>query len=197
MADEIVNLNFDGVEASDKAYTRPGTIGIFKITDLSIGKSKTKQTPGMTVKFENEDSQFSHTFYLQASTPEKTKKLLGRVQALYSYIYGEGNKLSGGINNAILTAKFKGKELALKVSGEVSSNGKGFATLSYSGFGRPVAEKDFLRFTAEEENAVSAALQAIEASRSSSNADGEQSSGGGSEEQFANAGAGSEATENF
>lgn len=176
MVEDFGSINFDNVVATaDKGFTRPGTIDEFEITKIDLGKSKTKQTLGLTVRFENDNSGFSHTFYLKGSDDTKTKTLLGRVQALLQYIGGEGNKLSGQVNLAQFNAKMLKKKLALKVTGEVSNTGKGFATLGFSGFGKPANELKFLKFTAEEEKAIDKALEAIESSRSN-NSDSEVSS---------------------
>jgi hypothetical protein len=175
MAEDIGAINFDDVKpTSDKGFTRPGTIDVFKIVKIEFGKSKNKSTPGMTVFFENSDSGFNHTFYLQGSDAEKTKMMLGRVQALLTYVHGESGKLTGNITAPILIAKLKDKELALKVTGEVSNTGKGYANLPFGGFGKLKSELSFLKFTAEEEKGIDAAIEAIESSRSS-RSDNEQS----------------------
>jgi hypothetical protein len=182
MADEIGAINFDGVEATaDKGFTRPGTIDVFKITKVEFANSSKKGTPGMVVTFENSESSFRHTFYLKASTPDKTKTMLGRIQALLKYVRGENEKLQGNITPAILVAKLKDQELALKVGGEVSSNGKGFATLSFSGFGKMKNELSFLKFTAEEQTKIDEALEAIENSRA--NTSDQEGSGSSSESE--------------
>lgn len=174
--EDIGAINFDNVTATaDKGYTRPGVIDIFKITKVEFGNSKNAGTPGMTLTFENLDSFFSHTFYLRGKTPESTKTMLGRVQALLGYIHGEAGKLTGSITGPILTAKLKDKELALKVVGKVSDQGKGFADLSFGGFGKNKSELSFLRFTAEEERLNTRANDAIESSRAS-RSDSENSS---------------------
>lgn len=159
-------LNFDGVVATaDKQFTRPGTIDIFEIKKVEFGKSKNKGTAGMTCTFENEDSSFNDTFYLQGSTADKTKVMLGRVQALYSYVFGEDAKLTGNVTPDQIVAKLTGKKLALKVGGEVSNTGKGYAKLGFAGFGAMADQVTFLKFNADEQKMVQNALDAIEASR--------------------------------
>lgn len=169
-------LNFDGVDVTaDKSITRPGTIDVFKITSLKVESSKNTNTPYIKVQFENQDSSFNHSFFLAGKDPDKTKKVLARVQTLLVAIGGESNRLSGKVTSEQLTAKLLNKEVALKVSGEVSSNGKGFPTLSYAGFCKSKEEVEFLKFTKDEQTAIDEALEAIQNSRSS-NADAETSS---------------------
>jgi hypothetical protein len=169
-------FDFTGVDsAASKPLTKPGTIGVFKIQKVEFKGSKNKGTPTMEVQFENEDSSFTDRFFLKGSDDDKTKKMLGRIQSLFESIYGPDGKLKGQINEEQIKVKLVGKELALKVSGEVSSNGKGYPRLSFGGFCKPKNEVSFLSFTSDEKKAIDEALEAIEASRSG-NADSESES---------------------
>lgn len=160
-------IDFTGTEAaSSKPYTRPGTIDVFKITKAEFDSSKNTKKPYLKLIFENTDSMFSHSFFLAGKDTDTTKKVLSRIQYVLVTIHGEAGKLTGKITEEQIKAKLVGKEIGLKVKGEVSDQGKGFATLSFSGFASKPEEVKFLSFTKEEQQSIEEALEAIDASRS-------------------------------
>jgi hypothetical protein len=174
-------LNFDGIDAAaSKSLTEPGTIDVFKISGVEFADSKTKKTPYMRITFENKDSNFSHSFFLVGKDADKTKKMLSRIQLLMVSVNGEEGKLKGNVTEEGIKKALLNKEVALKVLGEVSSNGKGYPTLGFSAFAKKKEEVDFLSFTSQEQKLIDAAKEAIEASRSGG-AD-QESTGGGMEE---------------
>lgn len=160
-------IDFTGTEAAaSKPYTRPGTIDVFKIVKVEFASSKNTAKPYLKATFENKDSMFSHSFFLIGKDADSTKKVLSRVQYLLVTIHGEAGKLTGKITEDQIKAKLLNKEIGLKVKGEVSDQGKGFATLSFAGFASKPEEVQFLSFTKEEQQSNEEALEAINASRS-------------------------------
>lgn len=160
-------IDFTGTEAaSSKPYTRPGTIDVFKITKADFESSKNTKKPYLKLTFENKDSMFSHSFFLAGKDADSTKKVLSRIQYMLVTIHGESGKLTGKITEEQIKLKLVGKEIGLKVSGEVSDQGKGFATLSFSGFASKPEEVQFLSFNKQEQQKIDEALEAIDAARS-------------------------------
>lgn len=160
-------VDFTGVpEASDKAMTSPGTIDVFKITGVEFAETQNTGKPFMKVVFENKDSSFSHNFFM-------TQPALPRIQALARAVTGQpftGNQ----VTEEQIASALKGKEVALKVLGRVNEEtGKGYPDLGFGGFGKSVAQKDELIFSATEQRIVNDTLEAIAQSRMG-NADSEQ-----------------------
>jgi hypothetical protein len=166
---EGMQFSFGGVAAATELeLTMPGTIGIFDITKVEFGESKEKKAPYMrhvyTLKQildpETKElkaakpSSFNHDFYLNSAA------VMARTQYLHKVMYG--TEMTENANVAQLTAKFQGKEIALKVSGKVGDNGKGYPDLAFAGFAKkPEAVKE-LAFTAQEKGIIARAMAAIE-----------------------------------
>lgn len=174
-------LDFGGVAAaSEYSMTSPGTRGIFVIDVVAFGTSKEKSTPFMELTFVNkaESTSFRHKFYLTAGA-------LPRIQ--YLHVQVNGSEITAGSMDqtaleAKLTAAFKGKEVALKTTGQVNEdNGKAYVDLPYSGFAKPAAayksDPNILKFTPQETGLVNEALAAMTKSRPQ-NADTESSNTG-------------------
>jgi hypothetical protein len=139
-------ISFKGVEeAKDRVMTRPGTIGIFKISDVKFGQSEKKATYFMGVTFSRKEDEFSHRFYL-------SEKALPRVVSLVKA--ASGTILDGDdVSEEKLIALLKGKELAMKVTGRIDEeNGKAYADLSFGGFCKDTAEIGELVFNHKEED---------------------------------------------
>ena len=137
-------LNFEGVdEAVNTQFTQPGTIAMFTISDCEFITSKEKSTPGLKVTFteiSKDETVFSHNFWLTANS-------LTRIQTLAKYTLKE--KLIGQINPAGLVARFKGKQLPLKVIAQINeTKGRAYASLSYADFSAEKIEE--LKFNAKE-----------------------------------------------
>ena len=138
-------LNFEGVdEAVNTQFTQPGTIAMFIITDCEFITAKTeKATPGLKCTFTEiggEETVFSHSFWLTANS-------LTRIQTLATHALKE--KLVGQINPAGLVARFKGKQLPLKVIAQINeTKGRAYAGLSYADFSAEKIEE--LKFNAKE-----------------------------------------------
>lgn len=153
-----MELDFKGVDqAKGKPMTVPGTIGLFTITAVKFDKSKEKQTPYMEVTFDHESdgTQFRHSFYL-------SQKALPRIQHLIAS--ATGSEITEKITHEILPKKLMGKKIGLKVLGEISNKGKGFPTISYSGFATSPEEVQFLSLTSLEKEACEAAKEAMKRS---------------------------------
>lgn len=166
------DFNFDGVEAaSGISMTMPGTIGLFNIGKVEFGASKEKSTPFMKLTFEcykrrendnkmvDESSSFNHAFYMSS------EGALKRVQYLALVMFGQ--EFTGRLTEAQLTAAFLGKKVALKVSGQVGNNGKGYPDLSFAGFAKKIEECENLSFNSQEAADIRDALEAIKEARSS------------------------------
>lgn len=161
-------FNFDNVSsAAERIMTQPGTLGIFKISEVTFGVSKEKQSPFMELTFEDKDSSFKHPFYL-------SEKALPRIQSVIKAVMGK--EVKGNINEEQLVVMLKGKEIALKVTGQVSNKGKGYPNLSFGGFCKPKGEVQFLEFNSKENDEIAAAKAAI--ARNSSAGDSEGTSSG-------------------
>lgn len=157
--------NFDGVnEASERAMTQPGTIDIFKIAKIEFSQTKNNLKDYMKTTFENKDTGFIHNFFM---TNEQT---LSRIQSLAKAC--TGGPLKGEVTNPQLKALFVGKTVALKVTGRVGDNGKGYPDLSFGGFAKPASQLGELSFTAKEQENIDAAKEAIRAAHIT-NADNE------------------------
>lgn len=137
-------ISFKGVEeAKDRVMTRPGTIGVFKITDVKFGQSEKKATYFMGVTFSRKEDEFSHRFYL-------SEKALPRVVSLVKA--ASGVVLGDDVSEEKLIALLKGKEIAMKITGRIDEeNGKAYADLSFGGFCKDPAEIGELVFNHKEE----------------------------------------------
>lgn len=169
MADEVKSFDFSGSKAAEEMnLTMPGTIGIFKVSKVEFGESKTEKTPFMRLVFEAQKvknaqgtledakpkSSFNHSFYL------KSAESMGRVQYLHKVLYG--GEMTGTINTVTLTEKFLNKEIALKVTGQVNkTNGKGYPDLVFAGFAKKPAEIDMLAFSPQETAGNTRTIEAI------------------------------------
>ncbi len=163
-------INFAGVDvAKDMSMTYPGTIAVFKIADAVFGDSTNKGTRYLKCTFEELDeagksiTNFSDSFYL-------TQGALPRLQSLIADAVGK--KADGNVTEEQLVVMLKGKKVALKVIGQVSSNGKGYPKLGFGGFSKPASEVQFLSFNKQDKDSIEAAKAAI-ASSQASNADAE------------------------
>lgn len=146
-------MNFDNIEtASERIMTQPGTIGVFKIAKVEFGESKQKGTKYLKMIFEDKNSSFNHSFYM-------VEKALSRLQSLAKAVLGA--ELRGDNSNEQLIAKFTGKQVALKVTGQVSDQGKGYPNLSFGGFCKPAGEVQFLEFNSKEDEEIEAAKAAM------------------------------------
>lgn len=178
------SFSFDGVQAAEGiSMTMPGTVGLFNIGKVEFGASKEKQTTYMKLTFQSkkvrneqgqlidEESSFNHSFYM-------TPGALKRAQYLAKVMFDQ--EFTGTLTETQLTQAFLNKDVALKVSGQVSDKGKGYPELSFAGFAMKASEflqdPGKLTFNSTERSAVVEALQAIKDSRSS-NADSEGASG--------------------
>lgn len=172
-------INFAGVDvAKEMSMTYPGTIAVFKIADVSFAESTNTKTPYMKVTFEEQDdngksiSSFNDSFFL-------SEKALPRVQSLV--VDATGKKLTAAVTEEQLVIMLKGKLIALKVTGQVSTNGKGYPKLGFGGFSKPAGEVQFLNFNKQEKDSIESAKAAIAASNAG-NADAE---GGAPKSEFA------------
>lgn len=154
--------------ATELELTLPGTIGIFDISKVEFGESKDKKTPFMKLHFASKKvkeknaagaevwidlkTTFNHSFYL-------TGGAMDRIQYLHKVLHD--SEMTGSINEATLTAKFLNKELALKVTGQVADNGKGYPNLEYAGFAKKTADVEQLRFSTADLKKIEAAITAI------------------------------------
>lgn len=170
---EKESFSFDGVEAASGSMTMPGTVGVFTIQKVEFVKSKEKQTTGMKHvyhctkargedgKLVPEDSNFNHTYWMSQGA-------LPRVQYLAKVMFDK--EFEGQIGETQLIAAFEGKEVAMKVIGQVNEEkGKGYPDLPFAGFAKKasefVADPSILQFNASERGLISDALDAIKSSR--------------------------------
>lgn len=159
-----MNFDFTGSKiAESREFTLPGTIGIFISTKIEFGESKEKKTPYMRIHWQAEKvkkdgqlvpetSSFSEDYFL-------TQNALDRINYIHDKIHG--GTMSGSISTEQLTAKFLNKRLALKVGGQISSNGKGFTRLGYSGYAEKPEDIEKLKWSTREENENKAVVDAI------------------------------------
>ena len=138
-------INFKGVEeAKDKMITRPGTIGVFTVSDVKFANSEQKGTYYMGISFSREEDEFNHRFYL-------SQKALGRVVSLVKH--AAGVKLEDdNVLEEKLIALLKGKKIGLKVTARIDEeNGKAYADLSFGGFASDPDKVSELHFNTKEE----------------------------------------------
>jgi hypothetical protein len=149
-------FNFKGVEeAKGGSLTRPGTIGVFKISEVKFANSEQKGTLYMGVTFSRKEDEFSHRFYM-------SEKALGRVKSLIKHAVG-AELNDENVTQERLIAMLTGKEVALKVTGRVDeANGKAYPELSFGGFCADADKASDLSFSSKEEelNAQAKAVQA-------------------------------------
>jgi hypothetical protein len=137
-------INFKGVEeAKEKVMTRPGTIGVFKISDVKFGTTKNKGTYYMGVTFSRKEDEFQHSFFLsQAALP--------RIVSLVKHAAGVKLDDDNVLEEKLITL-LKGKDLALKVTGRIDeTSGRAYADLSFGGFSKEPARIDELAFSQKE-----------------------------------------------
>lgn len=132
--------------------TAPGTIAVFKLKEVEVFAEPGK-TPRYQVTFEESDGgpSFKHSFFI-------TDKAIPRFRYLMEKALQSEDL--GNMEEAQIITGLTGKELGLKVSGEISKDGKGFPTLSFGGFASSPAEVGTLKLTRKEEGDVQAALEA-------------------------------------
>ena len=151
----MAGINFKGVsEVKEKTATRPGTIGVYKVTDVKFDTTKNKGTYYMGVTFSSNSDEFNHSFFL-------SEKALPRVKSLVKHV--SGVELDAEVMEEKLIALLKGKEVALKVTARIDeTNGRAYADLSFGGFSKPADQVSQLSFTAKEDelNARAAAIYA-------------------------------------
>lgn len=154
----MAGINFKGVsEVKEKGATRPGTIGVYKISDVKFDTTKNKGTYYMGITFSSDADEFNHSFFL-------SQKALSRVVSLVKH--ASGTVLDSEVAEEKLIALLKGKQVALKVTARIDeSNGRAYADLSFGGFSKPAAEVGSLAFTTKEEE-LNAKAAEIYASRS-------------------------------
>lgn len=140
----MAGINFKGVEeAKDKVGTKPGTIGVFKISDVKFDTTKNKGTYYMGVTFSRSGDEFSHSFFL-------SEKALPRIKSLVKNVAGVD--LDSEVLEEKLIALLKGKEVALKVTARIDeTNGRAYADLSFGGFSKPADKVGELAFSSKEE----------------------------------------------
>lgn len=180
------NFDFEGVQAASGSMTMPGTIGVFTIEKVEFVKSTQKQTTGMkhiyrckSSRAEDgtlvpEESSFNHTYWMSHAA-------LGRVQYLSKVLFDK--EFEGQITETQLVATFEGKDIALKVTGQVNEEkGKGYPDLPFAGFAKKasefIADTSILQFNKAEIALIADAMDAIKNS-SSGKADLEGAAGTG------------------
>lgn len=148
-----MSLNFSGVEeAKELRMTPPGTIDVFKIQKVEFNASKNKGTMYMGVQFSRKEDGFQHSFFL-------TEKALPRIQSLVKAATGKA--LDGEMEEQGMISMLEGKEIALRVTGKISENGKGYPDLPFGGFAKPAKQKDELTFSVTEKAQIAKTLEAI------------------------------------
>ena len=149
-------FNFKGVEeAKGGSLTRPGTIGVFKISEVKFANSEQKGTLYMGVTFSRKEDEFSHRFYM-------SEKALGRVKSLVKHATG-AELNDENVTQERLIAMLTGKELGLKVTARIDeTNGKAYPDLVFGGFCSDADKVSDLSFSNKEEelNAQSKAIYA-------------------------------------
>jgi len=147
-----MEFNFENVKAAEegKPMTLPGTTAIFNIEDIEFKQDNNGKEFFLVTFARNEDS-FREYYYL-------TEKAAERFVYLYEKVMGTDSlpEQEEGIIRAL-----KGKPIALKVSGNVNPDtGKGYPSLSFSGYARPVSLINELSFNSVEKRNIEEALEA-------------------------------------
>lgn len=179
-----LEFSFDGVQAATGvSMTMPGTVGLFNISKVEFVESNVKKTTGMKqtylckkVRLEDgslvdEASSFNHTYWMSPGA-------LPRVQYLAEVLLDQ--KFAGNMTKESLISAFEGKDIALKVIGQVNEEkGKGYPDLAFAGFAKKasefLADPSILQFDTSDRRLIEEAMNAIKSSRSS-NADQEGAS---------------------
>lgn len=158
----MAGINFKGVqEVKDKTSTRPGTIGVFTVSDVTFGTTKNKATYYAGVTLSRAEDEFKHSFFL-------TENALGRFKTFIKSVSGE--ELDSEVSEEKIIFLLKGKEVAIKVSAKIDeTNGRAYPDLSFGGFSKPVSRLSELAFTPKEQELIDKA-KAIYASASSTDA---------------------------
>lgn len=150
-------FNFKGVEeAKGGSLTRPGTIGVFKISEVKFANSEQKGTLYMGVTFSRKEDEFSHRFYM-------SEKALGRVKSLVKHSNGGVELNDENVSQERLIAILTGKEIGLKVTARIDeANGKAYPDLVFGGFCSDPDKVSELSFSNKEDelNAQSKAIYA-------------------------------------
>lgn len=139
----MAGINFSGVEeVKSRTSTKPGTIGVFTITDVKFNSTPNKGTYYMAVTFSRDDDDFRHSFFL-------TEKALSRVKTLVKH--AAAVELDGEVLEEKLIALLKNKQVALKVTARIDeANGRAYPDLSFGGFSKSAADVGSLSFTSKE-----------------------------------------------
>ncbi len=146
-----MEFNFSNTKAAEegKSMTAPGTIDIFIIEEVKFDTKNDKEY--FEVTFSRKIDSFREYFYL-------TEKAAERFVYLYNKVMGTEQVPES--EQGVITA-LTGKSIALKVIGSVNlTSGKGYSSLPYSGYARPVANIDELAFSSTEQNKINDALAA-------------------------------------
>lgn len=158
-----MKINLSNVKAAEEGrpMTPPGTIAVFTIEDIKFDEKNDKEF--FEVTFGRKEDSFREYFYL-------TPKAAERFVYLYEKIMGTDNLPDN--ENGIMAA-LNGKSIALKVGGKVNEQtGKGYPSLPYAGFARPIAAIEELSFSNSELGKVEAAKQAQLSAASAPSANG-------------------------
>jgi len=146
-----MEFNFNNVKAAEegKAMTPPGTIDAFNIEEVRYDTKNGKEL--FEVTFTRKTDSFREYFYL-------TEKAAERFVYLYNKVMGTEQIPES--EQGVITA-LTGKSIGLKVIGSVNqTSGKGYPSLPYSGYARPVANLDELSFSSSDQNKIDGALAA-------------------------------------
>lgn len=161
-------LNFSEIDVPTANYVEPGqylcTVSSVKLEDSKNKQGQSKKVLKISFKTKD-DKEYTENFYLQAETPDKTKKALGRLQYLHEAVFG--SKISESFTSydemeAYFKARFTGTKapkVMLLVSGEMQEDGKVYSRLGFADFiftGKPsdFEEKVFQAGTPEYNKAV-------------------------------------------
>lgn len=148
-----MQFNFNGVNAAEegKGFTPPGVIDVFTIEKVEFKTNENSGKELFEVTFARKEDSFREYFYL-------TEKAAERFVYLYDKVLGTTSLPE---SEAGIVAALTGKSIALKVIGNVNQqSGKGYPSLPYSGYARPVAEISELSFSNSEKGKIDAAVAA-------------------------------------
>ena len=153
-----MDFTFNNVKAAEegKPMTSPGTISAFTIEDVKYNQNNGKES--FEVTFARQEDSFREYFHL-------TEKAAERFVYLYEKVMGT-DALPESETGII--AALKGKTIGLKVIGNVNQqSGKGYPSLPYTGYARPVALIEELKFSNTElgkiESTIAAQRQSVAA----------------------------------
>ena len=142
---------FNEIKAAEegKPMTSPGTISAFNIEEVKFNQKNGKES--FEVTFSRKEDSFREYFHL-------TPKAAERFVYLYEKVMGT-DALPESETGII--AALTGKTIALKVIGNVNEqSGKGYPSLPYSGYARPVAQLEELKFSNSEHGKIAATIAA-------------------------------------